>query len=60
MSIRKDATQGPIWMYGTEIARGRPSPTFGRGRVCAVSGCGTRLSMYNAEVRCAIHNHPLY
>lgn len=29
--------------------------TYGVGRVCAVEGCGTRLSSYNPSSRCAMH-----
>jgi hypothetical protein len=29
--------------------------TFGRGRVCAHDGCGTRLSTYNPLPVCALH-----
>ena len=28
---------------------------FGRGRVCAASGCETRLSQYNPSAYCVIH-----
>ncbi len=30
--------------------------TYGLGRVCAVEGCGTRLSAYNPSDVCALHN----
>ncbi len=29
--------------------------TYGVGRVCAVEGCGTRLSAYNPSTTCALH-----
>lgn len=29
--------------------------TYGADRVCAVEGCGTRLSSYNPSSRCAMH-----
>jgi len=29
--------------------------TFGSNRVCSAAGCGTRLSMYNAESLCSTH-----
>ena len=29
--------------------------TYGAGRVCAVEGCGTRLSAYNPSSVCALH-----
>jgi len=30
--------------------------TFGAGRICAVDGCGTRLSAYNPSRICALHS----
>lgn len=30
--------------------------TYGADRVCAVEGCGTRLSSYNPSSRCAMHS----
>ena len=29
--------------------------TYGAGRICAVEGCGTRLSAYNPSTVCALH-----
>lgn len=29
--------------------------TYGVGRICAVEGCGTRLSAYNPSDTCALH-----
>jgi hypothetical protein len=29
--------------------------TYGTGRICAVAGCGTRLSAYNPSATCALH-----
>jgi hypothetical protein len=37
-------------------ARGGPQ-RYGEGRVCALPGCGTLLSIYNAESFCAVHEH---
>jgi hypothetical protein len=33
----------------------RPTRTFAQGRVCAESGCGTRLSIYNDGDYCYLH-----
>ena len=33
--------------------------TYGCGRVCAVFGCGTLLSMYNPSALCALHKERL-
>ena len=30
--------------------------TYGRGRICVVDGCGTRLSAYNPSSVCALHD----
>lgn len=30
--------------------------TYGVGRICAVEGCGTRLSAYNPSSVCALHS----
>lgn len=30
--------------------------TYGIGRICAVDGCGTRLSAYNPSTVCALHS----
>lgn len=30
--------------------------TYGTGRICAVEGCGTRLSAYNPSSVCALHS----
>jgi hypothetical protein len=37
---------------------GRPARTFRRGRVCAESGCETKLSIYNDDDRCSLHVNP--
>jgi len=44
-------------LQGTPITGGseRPSRTFGKGRVCRESGCGTRLSIYNKGKFCYKH-----
>jgi hypothetical protein len=30
--------------------------TYGLGRICAIEGCGTRLSAYNPSSVCALHS----
>jgi hypothetical protein len=42
-----------IQSAGDEVGRTR---TYGSGRVCAVEGCGTRLSAYNPSDVCALHS----
>lgn len=33
----------------------RPVSTERAGRVCAQEGCGTKLSIYNTDDRCSMH-----
>jgi len=43
-------------MRATSAGRARRRPkTYGENRVCADSGCETRLSRYNRETRCFSH-----
>lgn len=48
--------------FGTSVAaeligsQSRP-PSYAEGRVCAMAGCGTRLSIYNAERYCSLHGN---
>jgi hypothetical protein len=43
-------------IQGTPFAGdGRPSRSFGKGRVCKEPSCGTRLSMYNRGKFCYLH-----
>ena len=37
------------------LAGRRPVRAYGPGRTCAFSGCGTQLSVYNANDRCWAH-----
>lgn len=45
---------GPIGATGI-TGHGRPSRTFGRGRICAEPSCGTHLSIYNDGKFCYLH-----
>jgi hypothetical protein len=36
----------------------RPTKSYGAGRTCRASGCGTLLSRYNSTPWCAVHTHP--
>lgn len=43
-----------------EVMEPRSKPqTYGHGRVCAVDGCGTVLSIYNPAPFCAVHSRCL-
>lgn len=56
MNIKRYKIEGSEWIGGTSLTSGRPSATYKRGRVCAASGCGTRLSRYNSTIRCSLHD----
>jgi hypothetical protein len=45
----------PVTLASRLGAVQRPSRTFPAGRVCDASGCETRLSIYNPDRRCSIH-----
>jgi hypothetical protein len=47
-AMRKHTYSRPVG--GTAV------PTFARKRVCAVAGCSTLLSMYNASESCWLHD----
>jgi hypothetical protein len=43
-----------VLVTGLGVVR-RPSRTYPVGRICAAPECDTRLSIYNPEVRCWVH-----
>lgn len=49
---------GRRFVAGSEVIHGRPVRTYGRGRVCSSSGCGTTLSLYNPHPFCSLHSTP--
>jgi hypothetical protein len=51
---------GPRQLGGSDLVHGRPVRTYRPGRTCRVDGCDTRLSMYNPNARCALHDHRTY
>lgn len=58
MDDRSDGRNGSIG--GTGFAgHGRRSRTFGEGRVCGETGCGTQLSIYNDGDYCFRHEPEL-
>lgn len=57
MSIYAKARSGSRMLAGSDLIHGSPVRTFGQGRTCKVEGCGTRLSLYNPNVRCSLHEH---
>jgi hypothetical protein len=56
VNVNGRTTGGVEWISATRLVHGRPSPTYRRGRICAVLGCSTRLSRYNPGSRCSIHD----
>jgi len=54
--MRQSGTYGTA--IGAEMIGSQHRPvSFASGRVCAVPGCGTRLSIYNSDPFCSIHAH---
>jgi len=54
--VRKVAIDDQIALRGKAPAHtGRRNKVFAEGRVCAVAGCDTRLSVYNASAECWQH-----
>jgi hypothetical protein len=47
-------------MAGSDLVHGRPLRTYGQGRTCMVEGCDTRLSLYNPNTRCSLHDDRTY
>ena len=60
MRTYENVRNGYKGVTATEMIQGRPSATYGRGRVCVAAGCRARLSLYNPGERCSLHDHPLY
>jgi hypothetical protein len=53
--MMRDNLEGLEWVGASRVLTGRPSRTFGRGRVCASRSCSTRLSCYNPTKSCSMH-----
>lgn len=49
------AATDEVWADGLGAST-RPPRRYGTGRVCAQTGCGTILSAYNSDSRCALHS----
>jgi hypothetical protein len=46
-------------MYPRKIKKKGPIPKFKGGRVCKKLGCKQRLSIYNSEEYCHVHQREL-
>jgi hypothetical protein len=44
-------------VVGSDLIHGNPLRTYRQGRTCMVEGCPTRLSRYNPNARCSLHDH---
>jgi hypothetical protein len=51
---------GSRLLAGSELVHGRPVRTYGRERRCVVEGCDIRLSLYNPNAQCYLHDHERY
>ena len=47
--MRRDSIDGFHWVTASGLIFGEPPCTYGKGRICATEGCGTRLSRYNPK-----------
>jgi hypothetical protein len=56
MTVYAKAGYGTRLVTGSDLIHGRPLRTYGRGRTCVVEGCDTRLSLYNPNARCSLHD----
>jgi hypothetical protein len=57
MTMYPKSASGSRRLAGSDLIHGSPVRTFGRGRTCKVEGCDTRLSLYNPNARCSLHEH---
>ena len=57
MTLNGYAANRSRMLTGSDLIHGNPARTFGKGRTCKVEGCGTRLSLYNPNARCSLHEH---
>jgi hypothetical protein len=57
MTLYVKVGYGTRLVAGSDLVHGRPLKTYQQGRTCKVDGCGTRLSLYNPNPRCSLHDH---
>lgn len=60
MTLYAKIGYGTRLVAGSDLVHGRPLRTYRRGRTCTVEGCDIRLSLYNPNERCALHDHHTY
>jgi len=60
MTLYAKVDYGTRLVTGSDMVRGRPLRTYQRGRTCMVEGCDIRLSVYNPNPRCSLHDHYTY
>ncbi len=56
--MAENRRRSPIVGYGLPAA-GTATPRHPQGRVCNSPGCETRLSVYNPDNNCALHEEEL-
>lgn len=57
MTLYAKVSDGTRLVAASDLVHGRPLRTYRRGRTCKVEGCNTRLSLYNPNPRCSLHDH---
>jgi hypothetical protein len=60
MTLYAKAGYGSRLVAGSDLVHGRPLRTYRRGRTRMVEGCDTRLSLYNPNARCSLHDLVTY
>jgi hypothetical protein len=60
MSLYAKVGSESKWLAVSDLVHGRPLTTYRPGRTCTVEGCDTRLSLYNPNPRCALHDAHSY
>jgi hypothetical protein len=60
MNMHQTPRHGSEGVSATPLPLGRPTTTFGGGRICSADGCTTRLSLYNPGAKCSVHHHSPY
>jgi hypothetical protein len=60
MTLYAKAGYGTRLVTGSDLVHGRPVTIYRRGRTCMVEGCDIRLSVYNPNARCSLHDRYKY
>jgi hypothetical protein len=60
MTLYAKVDYGTRLVGGSDLVHGRPLTTYRRGRTCIFEGCDTRLSFYNPNPQCSVHDRRTY